>query len=311
MLDTRRLRVLVAVARAGSLAGAADALGYSASAISQQVAALERETAFVLLERRARGVVLTEAGRILVQHAETILADVDAAELALAELRGSRGGRLRISAFPTVAATVLPPAVDAFRARLPGVAMQVREISPNDAVTLVRRGELDLALTLDLTNSAGLSVEVFDLFDDPVQVALHRDHPLARREELRLGDLARETWIDVPRGKSGSNLLARACERAGFVPSVAFESDDYAVIGELVGSGVGVALLPDLARRPREESVTLVSLGPDAPRRTIQVVAQPAASRSGVATAMLEVLIAQAANHGLMPQAASGLPPRR
>lgn len=122
--------------------------------------------------------------------------------------------------------------------------LQVKDVSPGASAALLREDRLDLALTLDLRAVPGDGVEVFDLFTDPVQLALHRGHRLAGHKELRLADLAGETWIDVPRANSGGNLLVRACEHAGFVPEIAFESDDYAVIGELVRSGVGIALLP-------------------------------------------------------------------
>ncbi len=288
MLDVRRLRVLREVARRGSLAGAADVLSYTPSAVSQQIAALEREAGAALLERRARGVVLTEAGNVLVAHAESILAGLEAAEVALAELAELRRGRLRMACFATAGATVLPRAIDVFRARHPGVELAVGQASPAESLAGLRSGRLDLALTVDLDPVEG--VEVVHLFDDPVQLALHRDHPLARAAEIRLEALAQETWIDVPRLTSGGKVLERACEKAGFVPRVEFESDDYTAIQELVGAGVGVALLPDLALCPPHEAVVLRSLGPDAPRRHIQAATRTAAFRSPAASAMLGVL---------------------
>jgi DNA-binding transcriptional LysR family regulator len=311
VLDVRRLRVFREVARAGSLAGAADALSYSPSAVSQQIAALERDVGMSLLERRARGVVLTEAGRMLLEHVDAIFERLESAEVALAELADARLGHLRMASFPTAAATVLPPAVDAFRARHPGVALHVEQASPQESVALLRSGRLDIALVLDLPTAPAPGVEVFHLFDDPVQLAMHRDHPLAGRAELRLTELANDTWIDVPRSRSGGNLLARACERAGFKPQVAYASDDYAVIRELVGAGVGVALLPDLAQRPLHEAVVLRSLGADAPSRAIQVATRHAASRSASASAMLELLLGQPHPGRRSAQTAATAPPSR
>jgi DNA-binding transcriptional LysR family regulator len=309
VLDVRRLHVFREVARAGSLAAAADALSYSPSAVSQQIAVLERDIGMSLLERRARGVVLTEAGRMLLEHVDAIFERLDAAEAALGELADSRRGHLRMASFPTAAATILPRAVDAFRARHPGVALHVEQASPQECVGLLREGRLDLALVLDLPAAPAPGVEVFHLFDDPVQVALHKDHPLAVSPELRLAQLAQETWIDVPRSRSGGNLLARACERAGFAPTVAFASDDYAVIRELVGAGVGVALLPDLAQRPLHEAVVLRSLGPDAPTRAIQVAVRHSGSRSASASAMLELLLELPHPGPRAAQAAATAPP--
>jgi DNA-binding transcriptional LysR family regulator len=296
MLDVRRLRVLCEVARAGSLAGAAEALNYSPSAVSQQIATLEREVGMALVERRSRGIIVTEAGRTLVEHAEAVFARLEAAEEALAEIASGRGGLLRMAAFPTVAGTVLPKAAAAFRTAHPGVRLKVTEASPAKAVTLVRDGRLDLALTLDLPASER-GVEVFDLFDDPVQLAVPADHVLAGVGEARLADLADETWVDVPPSNSDANLLVRACARAGFDPNVAFESDDYEVIRELVATGVGIALLPDLARRPPDDRVVLVSLGPSAPSRAIQAAARPESIRTAAASAMLDILRAQRHPH--------------
>jgi len=278
------------VARCGSLARAADVLSYTPSAVSQQIAVLEREAGIVLLERRGRGVVLTEAGRTLVEHARTILAQLEAAEAALSELAELRRGRLRMASFATAGASVLPLAVDAFRARHPGIELSVMQASPTESVARLREGGLDLALTVDLDAAPGEGVEVIHLFDDPVQLVMHRDHPLAGKAEIRLEELAHEIWIDVPRLTSGGKVLARACERAGFEPKVAFESDDYTAIQELVGAGVGLALLPDLALCPPHELVVLRRLGYDAPSRAVQAATRPLAFRSPAASAMLEIL---------------------
>ena len=313
MLDVRRLRVLCEVARAGSLAGAAEVLNYSPSAVSQQIATLEREVGMALVERRSRGIIVTEAGRTLVEHAEAVFARLEAAEEALAEIARGHGGLLRLAAFPTVAGTVLPKAAAVFRVAHPRVRLKVTESSPAQSVTLLRDGRLDLALTLDLSEGER-GVEVFHLFDDPVSLAVPADHPLAAVGETRLADLAGETWVDVPPSNSDSNLLMRACAQAGFVPNVAFESDDYEVIRELVATGVGVALLPDLARRPPDERVMLVSLGPGAPRRTIQAAARPEPIRTAAASAMLKILRAQPHPHPRAPSAqtaATASPPSR
>jgi DNA-binding transcriptional LysR family regulator len=293
VLDVRRLRVLREVARRGSLAGAADVLSYTPSAVSQQIAALEREAGTRLLERRARGVVLTEAGQLLVEHAELILGRLEAAEIALEALADLRSGHLRMASFATAGASVLPRAVDAFRARHPGVELTVGQASPMESVERLRAGRLDLALTVDLDARPAEGVEVIHLFDDPVQLALHADHPLAAKPDVQLQDLAEETWIDVPRATSGGQVLIRACTKAGFAPRVTFESDDYTAIQELVGAGVGAALLPDLALCPPHPSVVLRSLGPDGPTRHVQAATRPAEFRSPAASAMLEILSEQ------------------
>jgi DNA-binding transcriptional LysR family regulator len=312
VLNVGRLRVLREVARTGSLAGAADALSYSPSAVSQQVAVLEREAGTALVERRSRGVVLTEAGRTLVEHATTILGQLEAAEAALAELADLRRGHLRLASFATAAANVLPQAIDVFRLRHPAVRLTVRQASPDESVAGLARGRLDLALTVDLGAVPAEGVQVVHLFDDPVRLALHRDHPLAAAPDVGLADLAGETWIDVPRATSGGKVLVRACSRAGFEPRIAYESDDYTVIQELVGVGVGLALLPELALLPPHPSVVLRSLGPDGPRRHVQVATRPQAFRSPAASAMLEILREQGPRRRPAPaQPAATGPPSR
>ncbi len=293
MLDVRRLRVLREVARAGSLTRAADALSYSPSAVSQQIAALERETGTVLLERRSRGVVLTEAGHLLVARAAAILTELEAAERALAELSDLRRGRLRMASFATAGASVLPQAVDAFKARHPDIDIAVKQADPWESVALLQEGGLDVALTVDLDPCPAEGVEVHHLFDDEVQLALHRDHPLASAADLRLEDLSGETWIDVPRLTSGGKVLVRACQQAGFEPRVAFESDDYTAIQELVGTGMGLALIPDLALVPPHDAVVLRRLGTSGPFRHIQAATRTFPYRSPAASAMLEILTEQ------------------
>jgi DNA-binding transcriptional LysR family regulator len=315
VLDVRRLRVLREVARRGSLSRAAEVLSYTPSAVSQQIAALEREAGMALLERRARGVVLTEAGHTLVAHAHVILDRLEAAEAALAELADLRRGRLRMATFATAGASILPRAVDTFRARHPAVELTVGQADPDETVARLREGALDIGLGIDLPPSPAEGVEAIDLFDDPFRLALHRDHRLAAAGELSLADLREETWIDVPSSMSGGRVLAEACRRAGFTPRVAFESDDYTAIQELVGAGVGIALLPDLALRPRQDAVVLRALHRPALHRRIQAVTRTPAFRSPAAEAMLAVLRelaerrARAGEPGAAPQAVAAVAP--
>jgi len=291
VLDVRRLWILREVARCGSLAAAADVLSYTPSAVSQQIAALEREAGTVLLERRARGVVPTEAGHILVEHAEEILARLEAAQAALQELVDLRRGRLRIASFATAGAAVLPRAVDIFRARHPEVELTVASASPAQSVAQLREGRLDLALTVDLIPSPAEGIEVAHLFDDPFRLAIRRDHPLAAEPGIRLEQLEQETWIDVPDTLSGGKVLRLACNRVGFEPTVRFESDDYTAIRELVGAGAGVALLPELALHPPHDEVVSRDLGPDGPKRAIQAATRTVPFSSPAAATMLDVLL--------------------
>lgn len=287
MLDVRRLRVLREVARCGSLTAAAEALSYTPSAVSQQIAALERQAGMALIERRPRGVLLTAAGRVLVEYAERVLDELDAAEAALAEFAAVRQGKLWMASFATAAGTIVPRAVDAFRARYPEVEIRVEQATSAAAVARLRQGSLDLALTVDQRSTP--EVEITELFTDPFRVALHRGHPLAAQQAVRLADLAGESWIDVP-GSPESDVLPRAFARLGVSYRVGYESDDYTAIHELVGAGLGVALLPDLALFPANDEVVLRPLAPASLFRRIQAATRPEPLRSPSASAMLAIL---------------------
>ena len=287
MLDVRRLRVLQEVARRGSLSAAAEALSYTPSAVSQQIAALERQVGMALVERRARGVLLTAAGRVLVEYADRVLAELDAAEAALAEFSAVRRGQLRMASFATATGTIVPRAVDAFRMRYPEVEVRVEQATSPAGIARLRQGALDLALTVDRDPTP--DVEITELFTDPFRIALHRNHPLAGQPELHLTDLAGEPWIDVPRSPE-ADVLPHAFARLGLAYRVAYESDDYTAIHELVGAGLGVALLPDLALLPEHPDVVLRPLVPDSPVRRIQAATRPETLRSPAASAMLAIL---------------------
>src|SRR3982751_3381654 len=148
MLDVKRLRVLREVAAKGSFSAAAEALAYTQSAVSQQIAALEREAGTVLVDRSARGVTLTNAGEALVRHADAILARLADAEAELEAIAGLRGGRLRLVAFPSVGATLMPLAIATFREKHPDVELTVKQLEPEDSLPMLKCGELDIALTI-------------------------------------------------------------------------------------------------------------------------------------------------------------------
>jgi DNA-binding transcriptional LysR family regulator len=293
MLDVRRLRVLREVAARGSFSSAADALAYTQSAVSQQVAALEREAGVRLVERGARGVRLTDAGRVLVEHAEVILARLADAEAELEAIAGLRGGRLRLVSFPTAGATVMPRAIARFRERHPGVELSLQPAEPPEGIGLLRSGACDIALLIDVPG-----VELDDdgvqrehLLEDPLYVCLPAGHRLAAAPRLRIADLAGEAWI---LGASGvcadTTILLRSCRAAGFEPRIAFHSEDYLAIQGFIAAGVGVSLVPDLALVSVRDDVVIRSLAGPAPVRTISAGTLAGGYRSPAAGAMLDIL---------------------
>ncbi|HEX4564484.1 MAG TPA: LysR family transcriptional regulator [Solirubrobacteraceae bacterium] len=291
MLNVGCLKVLREVAYGGSVSAAAHALSYTQSAVSQQIAALEAEAGTPLLERHPRGVTLTAAGQTLVGHAEGILARVDAAESALAEIAGLRAGKLRLASFPTAGATLVPRAIAAFRESYPDVEITLTEGEPEDIAPRVRRGELDLALLYEFDEPSALAqARTLTLLEDPMYLALSSDHPLAGKEGLRLADLAGESWVQTSDASPCARHVVRLCHAAGFEPRVSFHSDDYQTIQGLVAAGVGVALIPELALSASRDDIAIRALAPAPPVRRV-IAALPARARLvPAAPVMLSVL---------------------
>jgi DNA-binding transcriptional LysR family regulator len=301
MLDVRRLRVLREVAAQGSFSAAADALSYTQSAVSQQIAALEREAGSRLVERSARGVTLTDAGRALVAHADAILARLADAEAELHAIAGLRGGRLRLAAFPSACATLMPLAVARFRERHPGVDLSLCPAEPDDGLRLLRGGESDISLSIEATFSQRTDgdLDVVELLDDPMYIMLPRDHPMASRARLRLTDLVDESWMIGTTGHCpDASIFLRACQAAGFEPSIAFNLDDYNAIQGFVAAGMGVSFIPDLALINVRDDIVIRSLGARPPVRRIVATTLAESFRSPAKQAMLDVLVEVSAEFG-------------
>jgi DNA-binding transcriptional LysR family regulator len=292
MLSVQRLRVLQEVARQGSFSAAADALSYTQSAISQAIATLEAETGTTLLVRDRKGVRPTATGTLLLAHAETILARLEAAEEDLAAVLGVRGGRLRMASFPTAGATLMPLAIARFRAAHPDVELSLAEDEPERVAPRLRTGELDLALLFEFPGVEAPfdgSLERTDLLEDPLHVVLPAGHRLARKPALALEQLREEAWVQTSAASACARHVVRMCHAAGFEPQVSFESDDYLTVQGLVAAGVGVALVPQLALSSVREDVAVRALSPAPPVRRV-IAATPAGSAAPAAAAMLRIL---------------------
>jgi DNA-binding transcriptional LysR family regulator len=298
MLDVKQLRVLKAVAEHGSFSAAAEALSYTQPAISQQIAALERSAGATLVDRTSRGVRLTDAGRALVDHAHVVLARLAAAEAELDAIAGVRGGRVRLASFPTASAALLPPALARFTERHPDVELTFLEKEPEDAIQMLRAGELEVAIVFEFHNLSQAEwdrlyggAELHPLVDDPMYLALPLGHPLAHKPRVRLEDLSDELWIQEgnPRNPCG-RLHQAACVNAGFDPRIGFRSDDYNVVQGMVAAGVGVSLLPSFALANVRDDIVVRSLGKTAPARQIAAATLAGGYRSPATEAMLDIL---------------------
>ena len=292
MLDLRRLTVLRAVAREGSFSAAARALDYTQPAVSHHISRLEQEVGTALLLRTPRGVRLTDAGEALVQHADAVITRLSAAEDEVAEIAGLRTGRVRIAAFPSGSATLIPAAARALRDAHPGVSLTLVEAEPPEALELLRTGEVDVALTFDYPESGPADEREFahePLFSDELFLVVPPTAVAAASEsEPALADLERETWI-AGCERCRAHLL-HLCARAGFQPAIAYATDDYVTVQSLVAAGLGVTVLPSLALGAhRHPGIRAIPLGGDAFRQ-VSVVVLPGPRRAPAVSAMISAL---------------------
>lgn len=280
MIDAAGLRVMRAIADAGSFTGAANALGFTQPAISQMVRRLEQRTGTILVERSGRQVRLTEAGEVLARHAVGVLAALDAAEEEITAIAGLRAGRVRLMAFPSSSATLVPKALAILKQRHPGVTIHFTEAEPPESLAALRNGDCDVAVAfayegMDLGEiEEDLSALVTHrLLDDEVRLVVPEGHPLAKQSAAHMSDFTSEEWIaGCPRCRG--HLLSLA-DHAGFAPNVAFETEDYVAVLGLVRAGLGVALVPDLILgAAKRDGVVALPLEP-ASRRQILAVTTP------------------------------------
>ena len=298
MIDVQRLAVLREVARAGSFAGAAAALHHTPSAVSQQVAALERGAGIELVERSTRGVRLTAAGRLLVATADAVHAELTAAERHLTELREEGPPTLTVVTFPSAGEPLLAPALSPLTAGR-AVDVTVIEAEPDDALTAVREGRADLALLYHFhlpdpprgwVATAGPGAYT-PLLTEPFRLVVPASHPLAGRRTADLADFAGDRWIHGWGGPA--EVVDALAALAGFRPQVVRRSSDYRFMSALVGAGVGVTLLPALAL-PDRDDVRILQLEPP-PTRYVGAWVPDRPWRSPAVAQVLESLRRRAA----------------
>ncbi|MFG1947661.1 LysR family transcriptional regulator [Nonomuraea sp. NPDC048826] len=290
MIDVQRLRVLREVARHGSFNRAAAELRFTPSAVSQQIAALERSLGLAVVERSTRGVTLTEPGRVLVEAAEAIAAELTDAQERITRLSCDRP-RLTVATFASGGRRLLPPALSRFVAGHPEVELTILEREPEDSIPLVREGRADLALAYHLDGPPPVrpgdrsGLDWTPLGPDPLCVVLPRTHPHADRQTLHLAELSDERW--VLGCLKTLDLLRRYSTLAGFELRISCSATDYEFAQSLISAGVGVALIPEIAVTEDPDLVT-VRLEPPSPSRHIGV-ATP--RRRGPARPYVEALL--------------------
>jgi DNA-binding transcriptional LysR family regulator len=299
-LNLERMRILHAIDAYGSVTAAAEVLHVTTSAISQQMAKLERETGLRLLERNGRGVRLTDAADLLVEHADRMLALVEQAESELAAHRGVVAGRLTIAAFATAARGLAPPALRELSHRYPDLRVELDEREPDEALPLVARGDVDVAIVQDWFNdplSLPDGLRKAPLLDDLVDIAVASGHPLAGRETVDLDELADESWISWSRGQICSDWLVHTFRARGMEPRVVHTAAEHPTQLALVAAGLGTAVIPRLGRDPVPAGVHFVQVRPQLSRH-VYAVWRSNADRRPAIRALVEALRATAEEIG-------------
>ncbi|MEU0743809.1 LysR family transcriptional regulator [Streptomyces sp. NPDC006134] len=301
--DIRKLHILRTLRERGTVTATAEALRMTPSAVSQQLTNLSRQLGVELLRAQGRRVLLTDAARLVLRHAEAVFEQLERADAALAAYVDGEAGEVRVGAFSTAVPALVVPAVTALRATYPGIEVRVREAEAQEAYELLAAGEADLALSLaaQAPSAADPRFSRVVLLADPLDVALPHDHPLARAERLRLADLATEPWIF---GGSGpwSDITRAACEAAGFRPYQGHAAVGWTAILAMVEAGMGVALVPRMAAE-RRDGVVMRELSADRPVRHVVAAVRKGAGEGTAVGRVVAALRTAAASARGGPQA--------
>src|SRR5262245_5149463 len=294
MLDVHRLRVFRSVVASGSINAAAGSLGFTASAVSQHVAALQRETGLTLVTRAGRGIEPTAAGLALAEEIDGVLSRLGGVESLVADLRAGRSGTLSIAYFGSVGAAWMPTVVRVLVREFPGVRLNLslREDLP---ASPAERADIQIVVAQeDLDAVPG--VRVHHLLDDPYVVVLPKDHALAGTADVELAQLADQRWVDndAARGWCRRNLL-QACQAAGFSPPFHVEAHDYPTAIAFVEAGIGLTVLPRLGARNLPAGVVARPVTCPTPQRSIYALVQTSIEDSATTRTVLDVLAACAA----------------
>jgi DNA-binding transcriptional LysR family regulator len=293
MVDIRRLRTLRAVSDHGTLAAAADALHLTPSAVSQQLAALEREVGHALLEPSGRSVRLTPAARVLLEHAHALFAQLERLAGDLAAQDAEPLGEVRVAGFPTALAGLVAPAARELRAGAPRVTLRVLELETPEAVASLLRREHDVILGMECSAAPRRGDARFhreELLSDTLDAVLPVGHPLAGAARVDLAALAGEDWVAPPVGWSCDEVLNAGCRAAGFSPRVAHRAGDWQAVLGLVAAELGVSLVPRLAHSAPPAGVVVVPLTGAAPCRHVFSACRAGAEAGPAVRLLLDAL---------------------
>jgi DNA-binding transcriptional LysR family regulator len=296
MLDLRRLRLLRELHERGTIAAVADALRFTPSAVSQQLAVLERETGVTLLERSGRSVRLTDAARVLVGHATALLDRAGQAEADLAAALGTPAGRARIAAIQSISLTIAPPALAILASSAPQLRVELIEAEPEQALPALVLGDFDVVLADEWPNQPRphlTGTDRHDLLVDPIRIALPANHPAARTDPgaVRVQDLAAESWVSSAPGMGWNEVTTRICRHhGGFEPDIRHRTNDALVSLQLVSRGVAVMIIPQLSATEPPPGVAIRDIRGASLTRTIFAATRTADARRPSIRTVLDAL---------------------
>ena len=290
MID-HRLHVLRMVASRGTVTAAAEALGYTPSAVSHQLRSLSRDLGVPLLARQGRGVRLTAAARTVLGHADELFGRWEEIRAELATTAHEGVGTLRLCGFSTAAAALLPPVAAEVRRTHPEATVRIIEAEPEECFDLLLADQADVAVVVATASLPPTSDPRFDqqpLLDDPLDLLLPADHPLAGESSVLLGQTAGDPWIMDRPGSPYHQLVLTACAAAGFTPGVAHQAAEWDTGAALVAAGLGIALIPRLARVPSDYTIARVPLrgDPTPARHLLTGVRRGSRGQPAIATAL-------------------------
>ncbi|WP_329004204.1 LysR family transcriptional regulator [Kribbella sp. NBC_00709] len=292
MIEVRRLRVLRALADHGTVTAAAEVLHLTPSAVSQQLAALESEVGQELLERRGRRVAITSAGRLLLEHTDTILTEVERAEDAMRLHANGANGEVRVVAFATAITLLVAPALPRLRETTPGLDLVVRDAEGHQGITYLLDGDADLAIAVEHRGSPrpeDRRLVRIPLYAEPFVAVLPPTHPAADHDTIELAMLANDGWVMTAPGNPIRDVVVLACEQAGFQPRIIHQSDDFRAVAALVAAGGGVSLVPRLAV-PEPTLAVIRPLSDPVPTRRVYAAVRASRADHPLITATLDIL---------------------
>lgn len=284
--------MLCAVADAGSFTAASSRLHLTQSAISQQMAVLERELGVPLLERQARGIKLTDAGELLVRRSRRLLRDLSGLEQEMHELANPPEA-VTLGVFSTAGAHLVPRVVSVYRERHPSTTLLVRSCPPDALEAELLDEVIDVGLTWNydfLARPSG-DIHLHHIFDDPLCLLLPRDHPLASRSgPARLSEFAHDPWVVRTHGQPYQHAFEIMCRQVGFEPTVVFRAEDYASAQGLVAAGIGVSVAPRLSLAVQRPDIVTVELIDPTFTRRIDAATHPDVPGTTLARQLLSLL---------------------